>query len=168
MIPFNYWNYMCTCVQAPCCHTQTMTDGNTLCSLIKSFILQHIALTRSLMHGVNYWLKINEICNNKELISNQGSSNISPLNWECPHHWKKPYNPQILKCHLNPIHSGRKMSGYLHRGIGMCKVHAGIDDCVCIRIYWESAHLSNGCHLMVQFGNPLPFLLLQPVVGVYE
>ena len=47
------------------------------------------------------------------------------------------------------------MSGNPHRGMGTCKVHAGVDDCVCIRVYWESAHLSNGHHLMVQFGNPL-------------
>ena len=32
--------------QASHCHTQTMTDGNTLHSLI-SFVLQHIASTRS-------------------------------------------------------------------------------------------------------------------------
>ena len=52
------------------------------------------------------------------------------------------------------------MSGNLHRGMGMCKVHAGVDDCVCIRVYQESAHLSNGQHLVVQFGNPLLLLLL--------
>ena len=45
---------MGACFQAPRCHTPTMTDGNALCSLIKSFILQYITLTRSLMHGVNY------------------------------------------------------------------------------------------------------------------
>ena len=53
-IPFRHWNYMSACFQAPWNCTQTMTDGNALCLLIKSFILQHIALTRSLMHGVNY------------------------------------------------------------------------------------------------------------------
>ena len=58
------------------------------------------------------------------------------------------------------------MSGNPHRGMGMCKVHAGVDDCLCIRVYWESVHLSNVCHLMVQFGYPLPFHLLHPVVGV--
>ena len=88
MIPFRHWNYMGACFQAPHCHSWTMTDGNALCSLIKSFIFQHITLTRSLMHGINYWLKINKICNDKESVSNQTSNSISPLNWECPHHWK--------------------------------------------------------------------------------
>ena len=60
------------------------------------------------------------------------------------------------------------MSGNLHRGTGTCKVHAGVDDSVCIRVYWESAHLSNGHHLMVHFRNPLPFHHLHPVVGVLE
>ena len=50
MIPFWHWNYMGACFQAPHCHTQTMTDGNTLCLLIKSFILQHITLTRLCVH----------------------------------------------------------------------------------------------------------------------
>ena len=58
------------------------------------------------------------------------------------------------------------MSGNPHRGTKMCKVHAGVDECVCIRVHWESAHLSNSHHLMVQFGNPLPCLLLCPVVDV--
>ena len=31
---------MGACFQAPCCRTQTMTDGNALCSLI-SFVFQH-------------------------------------------------------------------------------------------------------------------------------
>ena len=37
---------MGACFQAPCCHTQTMTDENTLCSLI-SFVFQHVTSTRS-------------------------------------------------------------------------------------------------------------------------
>ena len=41
MLPSWHWNYMGACFQAPRCCTQTMTDGNTLCLLIKSFILQH-------------------------------------------------------------------------------------------------------------------------------
>ena len=41
---------MGACFQAPHCCTWTMTDGNALCPLIKYFILQHIALTRSCVH----------------------------------------------------------------------------------------------------------------------
>ena len=52
------------------------------------------------------------------------------------------------------------MSGNLHRDMGICKVHTRVDDCVLIRVYQESAHLSNGHHLMIQFGNPLLLLLL--------
>ena len=42
MVPFRHWNYMGACFQAPHCHTQTMTDGNALCLLIKSvYIAAH-------------------------------------------------------------------------------------------------------------------------------
>ena len=62
------------------------------------------------------------------------------------------------------------MSGNLHRRKGRCKVYAGVDDCVHIRVYQESAHLSNGHHLIVQFRNPLLLLLLLLLhfLGVHE
>ena len=47
---------MGACFQAPHCHTQTMTDGNALSSLI-SFVFQLIALTRS--YKVTYqWFEL--------------------------------------------------------------------------------------------------------------
>ena len=56
---FRHWNYMGACFQASHCHTQTMTNGNALCSLI-SFILQHITLTRS------YKVMYQHVCDEKE------------------------------------------------------------------------------------------------------
>ena len=43
---------MGVCFQAPHCCTQTMTNGNALCSLM-SFILQHVTLTRS--YKLMFW-----------------------------------------------------------------------------------------------------------------
>ena len=53
---FRHQNYMGACFQASCCHTQTMTNGNALCSLI-IFILQHIGSTRSYNVSTFIWWK---------------------------------------------------------------------------------------------------------------
>ena len=46
-VPFQHHDHGCKFPGSPC-HTQTMTNGNALCSLM-SFIFQHITLTRSYM-----------------------------------------------------------------------------------------------------------------------